>query len=83
MLAYMLKNVLHGCALGLIQAVPVDYCPIHYFKPFCSSLWKTTVGFSYNLSQTSLLKKLLQDLVVRILSFFSFSPHLLRLLKLC
>lgn len=72
MLAYMLKNVLHGCALGLIQGVPVDYCPTHYFKPFCSSVWKTTVGLSYNLRQTSLLKKLLQDFVVGIPSFFFF-----------
>lgn len=74
MLAYMLKNVLHGCALGLIQGVPVDYCPIHYFKPFCRSLWKTTVGLSYNLRQTSLQEKLLQDFVVGILSFFFSSP---------
>lgn len=70
----MLKNVLHGCALGLIQGVPVDYCPIHYFKPFCSSLWKTTVGLSHNLRQTSLLKEFLQGFVVGILSFFFSSP---------
>lgn len=79
MLAYMLKNVLHGCTLGLIQGVSVDYCPIHYFKPLCRSLWKITVGLSYNLRQTSLFKELLQHFVVEILSFF----HLLRLLKLC
>lgn len=69
MLVYMLKNVLHGCALGLIQGVPVDYCPIHYFKFVHSSLWKIPVGLSYNLRQTSLFKELLQDFVVGILSF--------------
>lgn len=70
MLAYMLKNVLHGCTLGLIHGVPVDYCPIHYFKPLCRSLWKITVGLSYNLRQTSLFKELLQDFVVGIFIFF-------------
>jgi len=57
---------MHGCALGLIQGVPVGYCLIHYFKSLCRSLWKITVGLSSNLRQTSLLKEMLQDFVVGI-----------------